>query len=262
MTRRERLSACAVLAGAVAALVLAQVISPAWIPSPASLRLARYAHYMSDQLWALIVAGVARVVGLAVLVGEVRTAWRSRRTGNRQAQRAHPALAGLALMLSAMSFAGTRSATNSGPARATPVSYELVLARSPTPRPPTPSTPNPSTYTVAPNDDLFVIAGKLWANPEAWPHLWVANRGGPAPGGRTFTDPKLIWPGQVLHVPTIHSGPLPRDWTQVPWSGTAGFGSTPSAEISAPPVAPGGNILTPVPGPSNQAADPPAAPQT
>ncbi|MGH9132039.1 MAG: hypothetical protein ACRDWV_10305 [Acidimicrobiales bacterium] len=254
MSRRERIAAGAVLAAAIGALILAQVISPAWVPSAASLRLARYAHYMSAQLWAVIVAGIARVVGLVVLVGELRTAWVSRHSGTRHGHKAHPALAGLALALSAVSFAGARTA-GSGTPRSVPVAYELALAKAPASKPTSPNTPNPATYTVAPGDDLFAIAGKLWNNPEAWPQLWVANRGNPAPGGQTFTDPAMIWPGQVLAIPTNHTGPLPADWTQVPWSGPPASGSSAPANPQAAPESPS-SVVAPSTKASAHTADP------
>ncbi|MGH9128939.1 MAG: LysM peptidoglycan-binding domain-containing protein [Acidimicrobiales bacterium] len=256
MSRREQIAAGAVLAGAICALILAQVISPAWVPSASSLRLARYAHYMSAQVWAVIVAGIARVVGLVVLVGELRTAWVSRHNRTGRDHKGHPALAGLALVASAMSFAGARTA--GATTSSTPVAYELALAKAPAPKPPKANTPTPATYTVAPGDDLFAIAGKLWNNPEAWTHLWVANRGNPAPGGRTFTDPAMIWPGQVLHIPTNHAGALPADWTQVPWSGPPSSGSSAPA---TPQAAPGSPSSVASPSTKATAADPAPAPK-
>lgn len=217
MNRRQALAAGAVLAAAVAALVLAQVISPAWLPSSAQLRQARLTHYMGPALWAMLVAGLARAVGIVVLVGEVRTAWAARARHIPSAAKQHPGLAGLALLISAISFAGTRSShpTRTG---AQPAAYQLVLARSA--RPPVTGSGSARTYTVRDGESLFAISAKLWGDPELWPHLWVANRGMPAPYGRTFDDPGLILSGEVLVIPTDLSAPLPMDWTVVPWTGT------------------------------------------
>jgi nucleoid-associated protein YgaU/DNA-binding SARP family transcriptional activator len=56
-------------------------------------------------------------------------------------------------------------------------------------------------YTVVKGDNLWWIAIKLWGEPTAWPELWRANENQVMPSGRRFTDPHLVWPGDVLVVP-------------------------------------------------------------
>jgi nucleoid-associated protein YgaU len=58
--------------------------------------------------------------------------------------------------------------------------------------------PRPSetgrTYTVKKGDSLSKIAKREYGDPQQWHRIYDANRD-------TISDPNLIQPGQVLHLP-------------------------------------------------------------
>ena len=66
-----------------------------------------------------------------------------------------------------------------------------------------------STYTVVKGDCLSKIAGmkNIYDNWKLWPALWEANKNGvvsaPARTPKTIPNPNLIYPGQVLKVPSL-----------------------------------------------------------
>ena len=66
-----------------------------------------------------------------------------------------------------------------------------------------------ATYTVIKGDCLSKIAGmkNIYDNWKLWPALWEANKGGvvsaPARTPKTIPNPNLIYPGQVLKVPSL-----------------------------------------------------------
>ena len=68
-----------------------------------------------------------------------------------------------------------------------------------------------NNYTVVKGDCLSKIAGmsKIYGNMKLWPALWEANKSGvvsaPPRIPKTIPNPNLIYPGQVLKVPTLTS---------------------------------------------------------
>lgn len=56
-------------------------------------------------------------------------------------------------------------------------------------------------HVVQPGDTLRAIAQRYLGDEMAWPAIFEANRGRPAPQGRALTDPDLIWPGMTLRIP-------------------------------------------------------------
>jgi nucleoid-associated protein YgaU len=64
-------------------------------------------------------------------------------------------------------------------------------------------------YTVVKGDCLSKIAGmsKIYNNSRLWPAIWDANKNGvvsaPDRVAKTIPNPNLIYPGQVLKIPTL-----------------------------------------------------------
>jgi DNA-binding SARP family transcriptional activator len=56
-------------------------------------------------------------------------------------------------------------------------------------------------------DSLWRIAQRTLGDGDRWPEIWHANAGKPQPGGRTFTQPSLIYPGQELDLPATAAPP-------------------------------------------------------
>ncbi|MGI5255618.1 LysM peptidoglycan-binding domain-containing protein [Actinacidiphila glaucinigra] len=59
----------------------------------------------------------------------------------------------------------------------------------------------PKAYTVRPGDTLSQIAEDELGDADRYPAIFRLNRGEAQPGGRHFTDPDLIYPGQHLDLP-------------------------------------------------------------
>lgn len=65
------------------------------------------------------------------------------------------------------------------------------------------------TYTVVKGDCLYKIAGmkNIYGNSKLWPAIWDANKSGvvsaPPKVPKAITNPNLIYPGQVLKIPTL-----------------------------------------------------------
>jgi LysM repeat protein len=83
------------------------------------------------------------------------------------------------------------------------------------------------SYTVRPGDTLSGIAQQVYGNAGGWQQLFAANRG-------TVTDANLIYPGEVLEVPSYqprHAMPEPE--SAVP----ASSGSSYEPEAAPEPAA-------------------------
>ncbi|MFD8476333.1 LysM peptidoglycan-binding domain-containing protein [Streptomyces globisporus] len=108
-------------------------------------------------------------------------------------------------------------------------------------------------YTVAPGDSLSKIAGKELGDDDAYPAIFELNKGEPQPGGGTFTNPDLLYPGQKLDLPTQAESPAgDRD--------TVDRGPDEAAEPDTEPPA-AQPEKSPPPG-NDEAAPPPAPAQT
>ncbi|MCW2874808.1 LysM peptidoglycan-binding domain-containing protein, partial [Actinacidiphila oryziradicis] len=62
-------------------------------------------------------------------------------------------------------------------------------------------------YTVRPGDNLSQIAEDQLGSAAQYPKIFQLNENEAQPGGRHFTDPDLIYPGQHLDLPAAHAAP-------------------------------------------------------
>lgn len=108
-----------------------------------------------------------------------------------------------------------------------------------------------ATYIVQRRDSLWRIAECELGDPLRWRELWELNRGRDF-GGVTFTDPNLIHPGWVLHLPTptttelapstapppVGDDPPPAPARTAPSEAPADSGLDEVTELSEPPAPP------------------------
>ncbi|MEW2372590.1 LysM peptidoglycan-binding domain-containing protein [Streptomyces sp. NPDC006656] len=106
-------------------------------------------------------------------------------------------------------------------------------------------------YTVRDGDSLSSIAADQLGDPDRHQEIFDLNQGQPLPGGDTFSDPDLIYPGQQLALPHAAGAGIPAPSPHTPEPGPA----TPPA--TAPPAATA-PLQTASPAPS--ASAPAAAP--
>ncbi|MEU1623130.1 LysM peptidoglycan-binding domain-containing protein [Streptomyces sp. NPDC005722] len=106
----------------------------------------------------------------------------------------------------------------------------------------------PASYTVRPGDTLSQIAEDELGDADRYPAIFRLNRGEDQPGGRHFTDPDLIYPGQHLDLPNPDA------------PATAAGPQQDNREHSRNRTPPSGNID--VPSGLDRAAGPSRAPQT
>ncbi|MFF3277191.1 LysM peptidoglycan-binding domain-containing protein [Streptomyces chrestomyceticus] len=83
-------------------------------------------------------------------------------------------------------------------------------ARPPAPAAPTTTAQQPDNVTVREGDTLWSIADGQ-GDPQQWKAIYDTNKGQPLPGGGTFDDPDLIYPGQVLDLPHTAPAGEPHD---------------------------------------------------
>ncbi|MFD5549293.1 LysM peptidoglycan-binding domain-containing protein [Streptomyces goshikiensis] len=132
------------------------------------------------------------------------------------------------------------------------------------PAPEQAGTATPTTYTVKNGDSLTGIAEAQLGDVDRYGEIFDLNKGGPLPGGGTFTDPDLIQPGQHLTLPGGASSPAPpqeanpkpgtdSSTTPAPVTKPAPATLTPSASATKPPPS-----ATAKP-PASEAASPSAA---
>ncbi|MFF5893810.1 LysM peptidoglycan-binding domain-containing protein [Streptomyces globisporus] len=108
-------------------------------------------------------------------------------------------------------------------------------------------------YTVTSGDNLSKIAGQELGDADAYPAIFELNKGEAQPGGGTFTNPDLLYPGQKLDLPAQAQEPgADRDVVE--------RGPDEAAEPDTEPPAAQPEESTP-PG-SDEAAPPPAPAQT
>jgi DNA-binding SARP family transcriptional activator len=88
-------------------------------------------------------------------------------------------------------------------------------------------------------DSLWRIAQRTLGDGARWPEIWHANEGKPQPGGRVFTQPSLIYPGQELDLPA---------------------NDTASAPVAPPPITPPPAAATPPPASASPGTSRPATP--
>ena len=114
-------------------------------------------------------------------------------------------------------------------------------------------------YRVAAGDTLWDIAYRYLGDPEAWREIFTLNRGRPQPGGRSLTDPALIYPGWLLllpaqsGVPARHAAP-PRHQAPPPAAGHTHTGRHRRTPRPSPAGPAGEGTGAPAPHPGGPAA--------
>ena len=107
--------------------------------------------------------------------------------------------------------AGTRPASlTAGPRPASRDSRPCARARSQPhlqERPGTDGAGEQWAYRVAAGDSLWDIAQRYLGDPQRWREIFALNRGRSQPGGRSLTDPALIYPGWTLLLPPASRRP-------------------------------------------------------
>lgn len=154
-----------------------------------------------------------------------------------------------------------------GPALGTPATAPAHPTSAPdSPQQPSPDRPskkhriadNYETVTVRKGDTMSGIALRKMGDGNAYPRIFDASKDIVQHGGRTITDPDLIWPGDKLRVPTSTADDQPAKSkpTEKP---TATGDGTPSTNPTAP--APTATASRPVQ-PQQTPATPPIATPT
>lgn len=110
------------------------------------------------------------------------------------------------------------------------------------------ATESGAVYTVAAGDSLSQIAHNELGDASAYPAIFELNKGETQPGGGTFTDPDLLYPGQELDLPAQAEAP-----DAGPDAG-AGAPDKKQPETEPPAAGPGGSD----PAGEDEAAPPPA----
>ncbi|MFF2580180.1 LysM peptidoglycan-binding domain-containing protein [Streptomyces goshikiensis] len=127
------------------------------------------------------------------------------------------------------------------------------------PAPEQAGTATPTTYTVKNGDSLTGIAEAQLGDVDRYGEIFDLNKGGPLPGGGTFTDPDLIQPGQHLTLPGSASHPAPPQQAAKPNPGTDGT-TTPAPVTKPAPATPTPSAsATKPPPPVTATAKPPAS---
>ncbi|MFD6469541.1 LysM peptidoglycan-binding domain-containing protein [Streptomyces goshikiensis] len=114
-----------------------------------------------------------------------------------------------------------------------------------------------AAYTVKNGDSLTGIAEAQLGDVDRYGEIFDLNKGGPLPGGGTFTDPDLIQPGQHLTLPGSASHPAPPQQAAKPNPGTDGT-TTPAPVTKPAPATPTPSASATKPPPS-ATAKPPAS---
>lgn len=101
--------------------------------------------------------------------------------------------------------------------------------KSPAPAPKSRPSPlpaaKPATYTVVPGDTLSGIAAKVLGNANRWTEIYSLNRD-------KISDPNLIYPGQVLTLPSGASTPAAANPGPPPTAGSATYTVAPGDTLS------------------------------
>lgn len=127
------------------------------------------------------------------------------------------------------------------------------------------------TVVVERGDTLWDLADEHLGDPFRWPYIYQRNRGKPQPDGRQLTDPDLIHPGWLLHLPEVEihsdqSQPAPPAQTRAPGGPATAEPPPPDPhtihvlEPLTPTPNPDAVPAVPSPGPLRADSSPPADP--
>lgn len=89
-------------------------------------------------------------------------------------------------------------------------SWEGMITKAPT--------ATEGTYTVVKGDCLWKISEMKYKSPYYWPAIWEANKNGVVneneitdPRHKAVLNPNLIYPGQVLKIPSLNNSDIKKD---------------------------------------------------
>lgn len=127
------------------------------------------------------------------------------------------------------------------------------------------------TVVVERGDTLWDLADEHLGDPFGWPYIYQRNRGKPQPDGRQLTDPDLIHPSWLLHLPEVEihsdqSQPAPPAQTKAPGGPATAEPPSPDPhpihvlEPLTPTPNPDAVPAVPSPGPLRADSSPPADP--
>lgn len=104
------------------------------------------------------------------------------------------------------------------------------------------------------HDSLWRIAQRTLGDGARWPEIFHLNEGKPQPGGRTFTQPSLIYPGQELDLPANAAPPPAAPPVTTP-PAPAPVPASPSPSTSPPTtIPPPASALPATPAPTTDRA--------
>ncbi|WTW98221.1 LysM peptidoglycan-binding domain-containing protein [Streptomycetaceae bacterium NBC_01309] len=131
-----------------------------------------------------------------------------------------------------------------------------------------------TSYTVRPGDTLWDIAAEQLGDPIRWPQIYALSRHLAQPGDAQLTNPDVIHPGWILHLPTDAPPPpqlpVPLPWAEppktpplppVPGPQAPAAPSVPDEAPTAPPQAFPPGAPAPPPAPTHDATAMPPAPE-
>ena len=109
-------------------------------------------------------------------------------------------------------------------------------------------------YRVVAGDTLWDIAARYLGDPHRWREIFALNQDRPQPGGRSLTDPGLIYPGWILRLPGHTARPQHTRPPSRPSAGHAAGGRHRRPPAPPAPEGPSASHSTATPHPAGHGA--------